>query len=197
MYGFGWLRGLMVTLRNMLESVFDDLIWWSKRYISADPAIFNARQGIGAKGVFTVQYPEEKLAVPERFRYLPFLVVNNYDGDEDPGALWCTACGICAQVCPPQCIWIERATDPETGRPLRHPAAFTIDSDVCMNCGFCAEFCPFDAIKMDHDYELASYDRTSAHIFDLPKLKKEIRYWETIAPEQAAAERDARRAKRT
>ena len=24
-----------------------------------------------------------------------------------------------------------------------------------MNCGLCAEYCPFDAIKMDHDYEIA------------------------------------------
>jgi NADH-quinone oxidoreductase subunit I len=28
-----------------------------------------------------------------------------------------------------------------------------------MTCGFCAEFCPFDAIKMDKDFELASYSR--------------------------------------
>ncbi len=39
-----------------------------------------------------------------------------------------------------------------------------------MNCGYCAEFCPFDAIKMDHDYELASYDRTQYHIHDKAKL---------------------------
>ncbi len=27
-----------------------------------------------------------------------------------------------------------------------------------MNCGFCAEYCPFDAIKMDHDFDIASYE---------------------------------------
>jgi NADH-quinone oxidoreductase subunit I len=61
-----------------------------------------------------------------------------------------------------------------------------------MNCGFCAEFCPFDAIKMDHDYELASYDRTTAHIHDKARLSKPISYWREIAPQKAAAEAAAR-----
>jgi NADH-quinone oxidoreductase subunit I len=61
-----------------------------------------------------------------------------------------------------------------------------------MNCGFCAEFCPFDAIKMDHDYQLASYDRTSNHIYDKERLSKEFRYWYSIAPTTAAQEAEAR-----
>ncbi|MCP5098070.1 MAG: hypothetical protein GY943_21190, partial [Chloroflexi bacterium] len=63
---------------------------------------------------------------------------------------------------------------------------------ICMNCGFCAEFCPFDAIKMDHDYELASYDRSSAHIHDKERLSKPISYWREIAPKKAGAEEAAR-----
>ena len=114
-----------------------------------------------AEGIFTVQYPDEKLAVPERFRFVPFLVVEDLDNPERPGHDWCTSCGICAKVCPPQCIWIVRGEDPVTKRPVPEPEAFFIDIDICMNCGYCAEFCPFDAIKMDHDYELASYDRTA------------------------------------
>jgi NADH-quinone oxidoreductase subunit I len=85
-----------------------------------------------------------------------------------------------------------RSDDPVTGRPVPEPEAFFIDIDICMNCGFCAEFCPFDAIKMDHDYELASYDRTTNHIFDKAKLSKEQRYWNYIAPNRASAEADAR-----
>ena len=57
-----------------------------------------------------------------------------------------------------------------------------------MNCGFCAEFCPFDAIKLDHDYELASYDRTTAHIHDKERLSKPLSYWREIAPQKSAAE---------
>ncbi|MEW5987582.1 MAG: 4Fe-4S binding protein, partial [Chloroflexota bacterium] len=69
-----------------------------------------------------------------------------------------------------------------------------IDIDICMNCGYCAEYCPFDAIKMDHDYELASYDRTSAHIHDKNRLSKPLSYWRQIAPGIAAAEEQAREA---
>jgi hypothetical protein len=45
---------------------------------------------------------------------------------------------------------------------------------------------------MDHDYELATYDRTSAHIFNKARLSKEFRYWQSIAPTTAAAEAEAR-----
>jgi NADH-quinone oxidoreductase subunit I len=94
-------------------------------------------------------------------------------------------------VCPPQCIWIERGKQPN-GRPKPEPNAFYIDIDICMNCGFCMEFCPFDAIKLDHDYELASYNRTTAHIHDKERLSKPMSYWREIAPKKAAAEEAAR-----
>tara|TARA_B100000949_G_scaffold8598_1_gene6669 strand:- start:93 stop:365 length:273 start_codon:yes stop_codon:yes gene_type:complete len=61
-----------------------------------------------------------------------------------------------------------------------------------MNCGYCAEYCPFDAIKMDHDYELASYDRTEAHIFDKDRLDKPVEYYASICPTDYAAEELAR-----
>ncbi len=142
------------------------------------------------RGIFTIQYPEEKMPVPEEFRFIPFLV---YDEKED-GTIQdrCTSCGICAKVCPPQCIWIVRTNDPNTGRPVPEPAEFYIDVDICMNCGLCAEFCPFDAIKMDHDYELAVYDRQAANIFDKDKLSKSASYYAQIRPINAAREDAAR-----
>jgi NADH-quinone oxidoreductase subunit I len=167
----------------------DDIQWLGRK---KELAVFQERQSLANRGLVTVEYPEEKLAVPERFRYIPFLVTYNKDDPEYPGKDWCTSCGICAKVCPPQCIWIVRGTNPETGRPKPEPEQFYIDIDVCMNCGYCAEYCPFDAIKMDHDYELASYDRTGAHIYDKSRLAREIRYWESIAPTTAAEELKAR-----
>ena len=138
----------------------------------------------------TVQYPEEKIPVPEEFRFIPFLVYDVGAGGEKN--LRCTSCGICAKVCPPQCIWIVRSTDPATGRPIPDPAEFTIDADICMNCGLCAEYCPFDAIKMDHDYELASFNRT---ILDKAQLSKPAAYYENIRPVNAGRENAARQAK--
>jgi len=189
MYGQGVAKGLWVTLSHFVATFTDDIRYAGRKYMRQDN--FEVRQGLRSQGAFTVQYPDEKLAVPERFRFVPFLVTE----DQDPARMgedWCTSCGICAKVCPPQCIWIVRGTDPVTGRPKPEPEQFYIDIDVCMNCGYCAEYCPFDAIKMDHDYELASYDRTSNHIFDHQKLAKEQRYWETIAPTTAAEEMAAR-----
>jgi NADH-quinone oxidoreductase subunit I len=190
MYGTGVARGLLVTLKHFVDTYVDDVKWGFRRHVPAEA--FPIRQGLKGRGVFTVEYPDEKIAVPERFRFIPFLVVENYDHPERPGHDWCTSCGICAKVCPPQCIWIVRSDDPVTGRPVPEPEEFYIDIDICMNCGLCAEFCPFDAIKMDHDYELASYDRTSAHIYDKARLSKEFRYWQTIAPTTAAQEAEAR-----
>jgi NADH-quinone oxidoreductase subunit I len=185
MYGIGIIKGFGVTLRHFFQSFADDLQWFGRRNgIEA----FQTKQSLKGKGVYTVQYPEEKIAVPERFRFIPFLVTYNNDDPEYPGKDWCTTCGICAKVCPPQCIWIVQTKDPTTGRPKPEPEAFFIDIDVCMNCGYCAEYCPFDAIKMDHDYELASYDRTGHHIYDKAKLSKEVRYWQAIAPTVAAQE---------
>jgi NADH-quinone oxidoreductase subunit I len=190
MYGQGILKGLRVTFTHFINTYVDDIRYYGRKYYRQDN--FEVRQGPKGQGAFVVQYPEEKIAVPERFRFVPFLVVENYDHPERPGQQWCTACGICSKVCPPQCIWIERAQDPDTGRPVTRPEAFFIDIDICMNCGFCAEFCPFDSIKMDHDYELASYDRTANHIFDLKKLSKEFRYWKSIAPTTAQEEMEVR-----
>jgi NADH-quinone oxidoreductase subunit I len=185
MYGQGVAKGLWVTFKHFFATFTDDIRYAGRKYMRQDN--FEVRQGLGAQGAFTVQYPDEKLAVPERFRYVPFLVTE----DQDPARLgedWCTSCGICAKVCPPQCIWIVRGSDPNTGRPVPQPTAFFIDIDICMNCGFCAEFCPFDAIKMDHDYELASYDRTTHHIHDKQKLSKPLSYWRAIAPTTALEE---------
>lgn len=184
MNGIGFVKGMLLTLRHFVSSYVEDVRYGFKKY-SPDVDNFEQRQGTKAEGVYTVQYPDEKLAMPERFRFVPFLVVEDYDHPDRPGKDWCTSCGICSKVCPPQCIWIVRSNDPATGRPVPEPEAFFIDIDICMNCGFCAEYCPFDAIKMDHDYELASYDRTTNHIFDKQKLSKEFKYWKTIAPTRA------------
>ena len=184
MYGTGLAKGLMLTLRHFIESYVDDLRYGFRKYHHSTDN-FGVRQGTKTKGVITVQYPDEKIAVPERFRFVPFLIIEDEDHPTRGGKDWCTSCGICAKVCPPQCIWIVRGNDPVTGRPVPEPEAFFIDIDICMNCGFCAEYCPFDAIKMDHDYELASYDRTTHHIHDKERLSKPNSYWRSIAPTRA------------
>lgn len=188
MDGLGVLKGLGVTLRRFVDTYLEDLRWWGKRYYTKEGIAH--RQSAQTRGIFTVQYPEEKLPVPEEFRYIPFLIYE--EGENGDRLDRCTSCGICAKVCPPQCIWIVRTTNPETGRPIPEPKEFYIDVDICMNCGFCAEYCPFDAIKMDHDYEIAVYDRHKNNIYDKEKLMKPLSYYASIRPENYAREEAAR-----
>ncbi len=191
MKGSGILRGLGITLKHFVDTYLDDLKWGKKRYQTKEG--IEHRRSSDIRGIFTIQYPEEKLPVPEEFRYFPILLYDiNENGEKD---YRCTACGICAKVCPPQCIWIEREINPKTGRPAPNPKRFFIDVDICMNCGLCAEYCPFDSIKMDHDYEIASYDRKSEHIFDLEKLGRSVEYYASIRPENYAHEEAAKAAK--
>src|SRR5512146_2220458 len=166
------IRGLGVTLKHFVETYLDDLKWLGKPRYSQERVA--ARSSLDFSGAFTVQYPDEKLPTPEEFRYIPFLLYE--EGPDGEKIDRCTSCGICAKVCPPQCIWIVRTNDPVTGRPVPAPAEFYIDVDICMNCGLCAEYCPFDAIKMDHNYELSVYDRHTKDIYDMPTLLKSSTY---------------------
>jgi NADH-quinone oxidoreductase subunit I len=184
-YGKGILKGLMVTAKRFLDTYLDDIKWWGKRYYTPEGIAHRASKD--TKGIFTVQYPEEKVPVPEEFRYIPFLVYD--EGENGEKDIRCTSCGICAKACPPQCIWIVRGSDPETGKPITQPAEFYIDADICMNCGFCSEYCPFDAIKMDHDYEIASYGR---NLLDINDLLKSSKYYAEIRPLNNALEEAVR-----
>jgi NADH-quinone oxidoreductase subunit I len=198
MFGLGVVKGLGVTLKHFIETFVDDLKYFPKSL--GNQEAFARRQGPSGRGLFTVEYPEMKLAPPENFRFMPFLVTD-YDVPKDSPdfdrAKWldqnrCTSCGICAKVCPPQCIWIVRTNDPATGRPIPQPAEFYIDIDICMNCGYCAEFCPFDAIKMDHDFELADYSRQVDHIHNLEHLLKPVSHYAAIRPGWHAKEKEVR-----
>ena len=194
MYGKGILKGLRVTWDRFWATYTEDIAWLmrgKKRYFNEDGV--RARAGKDTRGIFTVQYPEEKLITPEEFRYVPFLVYDEAaDGKKE---VRCTSCGICAKVCPPQCIWIVRTNDPATGRPVPVPADFYIDADICMNCGLCAEYCPFNAIIMDHDYQLANYERHVSHIYDVKMLLKSTTYYAKIHPTDWTREQQESKAK--
>lgn len=191
MYGKGILDGLRVTLRHFISSYVEDFKQGKKRYYTDEGVAHRSSSDVA--GIFTVQYPEEKIPVPEEFRFIPFLIYEEGENGEQQDR--CTSCGICAKVCPPQCIWIVQTNDPETGRPVPEPQEFFIDVDICMNCGFCSEFCPFDAIKMDHDYELAVYNRHEKNIFNKARLSQPVSYYAGIRPQNYEREEEIRREK--
>lgn len=190
MNGMGLIRGLAVTLQHFVATYVEDF----RVFRSGKKRTVAEKASADSRGLFTIEFPEEELPVPEEFRFLPFLVYE--EGENGAKNQRCTSCGICAKVCPPQCIWIVRTTDPNTGRPVPSPAEFYIDTDICMNCGLCAEFCPFDAIKMDHDFKISSYERTAENIFNLEKLSKPVSYYASIRPQNYAREEAARQAEK-
>lgn len=166
MVGFGVLKSMGVTLWNFFLSYV-----WPK------------------KGIFTVQYPEERVEMKERFRNFPFLV---YDGT--PDNIRCVSCDICAKECPPQCIYIIPEKDAQ-GRPTKKPAQFDIDFAICMNCGICEEVCPFDAIYMDHEFELSEYNRQEDLMYPKEKLLKPWEHFGKIRPTDFAVIEERRRQK--
>lgn len=181
-FGANILRGMAVTFGHLAVTYIEGF----KRLAGGK---LSPRSSAGTRGIFTVQYPEERLDLPERFRVLPVLLY-----DEDTGAIRCTACGICTKVCPTQCIWIVQAKG-EDGRPRPKPGEFVVETNVCMNCGLCAEFCPFDAIKMDHRFELAERVRKPGEIHRLPDLLVSTAWYAKCHPGEWAREEEARKKK--
>ena len=158
--GKGLFEGMVVTARNFVGSYFDK------------------------ERLVTVQYPEERIQVPENSRTFPFLV---FDKDSDPVAsMRCVACKICEVECPPQCIYIVMDRD-EKGKPQQRPKVFDIDISVCMQCQICVEVCPFDAIKMDNNYEKSQYGRFGELVEHLPELLKSNEFYNKIKPTEASA----------
>ena len=167
MLGEGILKGLVETARNFAGS-----------YVSKER-------------MTTVEYPEERLPLPEASRNFPFLV---YDGSDWEAGLRCVACQICEKECPPKCIFIEKSKDKKpdyVGKPQIYPTKFDIDISVCMSCQICVEVCPFEAIKMNNEFELATDDRFGGLLLDRKELAKSNEYYHQIHPTEAA-EVDAR-----
>lgn len=187
-YGTSVLKGLLYTLKTFVDTYVEDF----KRLTGKGQPENGLRSY--SEGVVTVQYPDVAMpigATYERFRVLPMLIYDKKEnGDKETR---CTSCGICAKVCPPQCIWIVQQTD-DAGKPIPKPDEFFIDTSVCMNCGLCSEFCPFDAIKMDHQFELTvTENRRENYVYDIDKLHVPAEYYAQVRPQASAAEDETRR----
>ena len=96
------------------------------------------------KKKFTVEYPEKKIPISDRFRGEHRLK------KDEKGRIKCVACFMCATACPAKCITIVASKTPlEYGEDReKYPTTFTINELRCIFCGFCVEACPCDAIEM-------------------------------------------------
>jgi formate dehydrogenase (NADP+) beta subunit len=65
----------------------------------------------------------------------------------------CILCGLCVDVCPPNCITIVRADHAGVGTESQ--SVLLLDEDLCIRCGLCVNRCPPAALSMVHAREVA------------------------------------------
>jgi ferredoxin len=116
-------KGLGVTLKHFARNFFLPMKKLSDRNKAGAPVDETWRNEIE-----TVQYPEEKVIYPERFRGLHRLTLR------EDGAVRCVACMCCPTVCPAHCITIIPAETDDKGIEKK-PAVFEIDELRCVVCG--------------------------------------------------------------
>jgi NADH-quinone oxidoreductase chain I len=93
----------------------------------------------------TVQYPEERMPIPDRYRGIHYLEQEK-----------CIECLACARACPIDCIEMEAVRH---GKELEW-ISFTLDYQKCMFCELCVYPCPKDCIHMGTEYAFVSFDRS-------------------------------------
>lgn len=133
------LQGMMVTARHFMKSF------------------------LRPRDRITIEYPEQKKQLPPGYRAEHRLM------RREDGSIRCTACMLCATICPARCIEIEaeEVNDPTIEKRAKH---FTINELRCVFCGLCVEACPCDAIRMDTGkFENATFNRSDA-IYTKDKL---------------------------
>jgi len=130
-------KGIGITIKHFARNLFLPMKKAQERSRAGAPIDQKWKNEIE-----TVQYPDEKVAYPERFRGLHRLMLR------EDGAVRCVACMCCPTVCPAHCITIIPEESDSKGIEKR-PAVFEIDELRCVVCGLCVEACPCDAIRMD------------------------------------------------
>jgi NADH-quinone oxidoreductase subunit I len=166
------------------------LTLWERLYL---PAILNGfrvtlRHFLRKK--VTLQYPEEKPALPPGYRGAPYLV------RDQNGNTKCVSCQLCEFVCPPKAIRIvpPGPAGPPADRPNaeKMPLEFEINMLRCIFCGYCQEVCPEEAIFLMQDYSLIGTNRQEM-IFNKERLlalggvhQDTIQKWEHKAEEAKA-----------
>jgi NADH-quinone oxidoreductase subunit I len=144
-------KGLGITVKHFARNLFLPLRKASVRAKAGAPVDEPWKNEIE-----TVQYPEEKVTYPERFRGLHRLMLR------EDGAVRCVACMCCPTVCPAHCITII-PEESDSKAIEKRPAVFEIDELRCVVCGLCVEACPCDAIRMDTgDHAKPVEDRADA-----------------------------------
>lgn len=112
----------------------------------------------------TIQYPDERRHIAPGFRGQHALAKDR------SGHAKCVGCGLCATICPSQCIKIIRAKG--------QVDKYEIDILRCIYCGFCVEACPYGAIVLTENYEYSDYKKENIYM----KKEKLLANWDKYMP---------------
>ncbi|MXV17781.1 NuoI/complex I 23 kDa subunit family protein [Hufsiella ginkgonis] len=172
-------KGLSLTLRHLFAA------GESRKVVGIKSAnYFDQKNGIA-----TIQYPHQKLPVPEVGRY-------QLDVEMDD----CIVCDLCAKICPVDCIEIEsiKATEAigqtSDGTTKRlYAAKFDIDMAKCMYCGLCTVVCPTECIVMTDQYDKTVTNMNDL-IYQFSDMTAEEAHEKREALEKQQAERQAAKA---
>lgn len=105
----------------------------------------------------TIQYPDEKLQLPERSRNRLYVNIDD-----------CIGCDQCVRACPVDCITLDTVKGvpgDDLGitsngkKKALWVTKFDIDIAKCCYCSLCVYPCPTDCIKMTDIYEFSELDR--------------------------------------
>jgi NADH-quinone oxidoreductase subunit I len=157
-------------LKNVIDSVKTTLVGMriTGKYLLQKP--------------ITVQYPDERLAIPNRYRGIHYLEQEK-----------CIDCLACARACPIDCIEMDAVRH---GKELEW-ISFTLDYQKCMFCELCVYPCPKDCIHMGTEFAFVSYDR-SEFVHDLLSyrgMSRDAKVRMIEAEEKKKAKEEAKKAK--
>jgi NADH-quinone oxidoreductase subunit I len=139
----------------------------------------------------TMEYPEQRPAIPPGYRGVPALV-------KDPhGREKCVSCQLCEFVCPPKAIRITPGNAPESGVSVQQekaPQAFDIDMLRCIYCGLCEEVCPEEAIFLQTQYSMTGFSRAEMvnhkdRLYEIGGVRPDAHFkWDVKKAAEEAAE---------
>jgi NADH-quinone oxidoreductase subunit I len=166
--------GIRITFKHFRKSIAN------KRMRNTIPST-DANYFKQEEGIVTLQYPKEKLPIPEVGRYQLHVEIDD-----------CIVCDKCAKICPVNCIEIESIKASEQigitsdGTPVRlYASKFDIDMAKCCFCGLCTTVCPTECITMTSEYDYSVFDIRQMN-FAFSKMNEE----EVILRKSEAEERE-------